>query len=83
MERPVNLDQIRAYLLGKTGSYDLCDAMMSVFMGDMTLGAAAQATGLHKGTISRRLAELKEDPIFGAMVKEAADGPKPETAHCS
>lgn len=79
MEGPAaNLDEARAYLLGWTRNVDQRDAIWGVLMGDLNMCQAAAMCKMHRATIARKIEELRADPAFGAMVREAHDGATPE-----
>lgn len=79
MQETDTLRDARTYLLGWChGDRDLCDALWSVLHDDLTLEAAADAVGVNKSTICRKVAAIRADDGFRHLVREAHDVTKQE-----
>lgn len=70
--KTITASELRAFVLGMcAGDTRLSDAMWSVLMGDEQATDAAKAAGVHKSTMSRMLAGVKNNETFQRMTLEA------------
>lgn len=76
MERQADmLRDARLYLIGWCdGNNDLCDAIWSVLLGDVSVAKAARDAGMERTKLGRKVEQVRSSPVFQKIVKEAHDG---------